>query len=56
LFTLVLLGKTKVELDFSYLASFDGEELRIPGSAPILSFAVVKDEGYVAFSNSFSMP
>ena len=36
-------GRTKVDLDFSYLVSFDGEEVRVPGSAVILDFAVVEE-------------
>ena len=40
-------GRTKVELDFFYLVSFDGEEFRVPGSTTILDFAVVEDEGFV---------
>jgi hypothetical protein len=48
-------GRTKVDLDFFYLASFDGEELRVPGAAPILGFAIVEDEGFVAFLKHFSM-
>jgi hypothetical protein len=49
-------SKTKVDLDFSYLASFDGEELRDPGSAAIRDFAVVEDEGFVRLFKYFSMP
>jgi hypothetical protein len=44
-----LWGKTKIDLDFFYLATFDGEELRIPGAAAILDCAAVEDEGLVAF-------
>jgi len=36
-------------LDFFYLASFDGKELRVPGAAAILGFAIIEDEGFVAF-------
>jgi hypothetical protein len=43
-----LWGRTKVDLDFFDLASFDGEELRVPGTAAILGFAIVEDEGFVA--------
>jgi hypothetical protein len=43
-----LWGRTKVDLDFFYLASFDGEELRVPGTTAILGFAIVEDEGFVA--------
>jgi hypothetical protein len=46
-----LWGKTKVDLDFFYLASFDGEELRIPGAAAVLGCAIVEDEGFVAFKH-----
>jgi hypothetical protein len=42
-------GRTKVDLYFLYLISFDSEEFRIPGAAAILGFAVVEDEGFVAF-------
>jgi hypothetical protein len=46
------LGHRQVDLDFFYLVylvSFDGEELRVPAVAPILGFAIVEDEGFVAF-------
>jgi hypothetical protein len=44
-----LWGRAKVDLDFFYLVSFDSEEFRVPGVAPILGFAVADDEGLVAF-------
>ena len=43
-----LWGRTEVDLDFFYFASFDGEELRVPRAAAILGFAIVEDEGFVA--------
>ena len=52
LVTLVPLGQRQVDLDFFYLVylvSFDSEEFCVPGVAPILGFAVVEDEGFVAF-------
>jgi hypothetical protein len=36
-----LWGRTKVDLDFFYLASFNGEELRVPSAVAILGFAIV---------------
>jgi hypothetical protein len=45
----LLCGKAKVDLDFSYLVSFDREEFSVPRAAAILGFAVVGDEGFVAF-------
>jgi hypothetical protein len=42
-----LWGRTEVDLDFSYLVSFDSEEFRVPGSAPRLGFAVVENVGFV---------
>jgi hypothetical protein len=44
-----LRGRAKVDLDFFYLVSFDSEEFGFPGVAAILAFAVVEDEGFVAF-------
>jgi hypothetical protein len=44
-----LRSRTKVDLNFFYLASFHGEELRVPGAPAILGFAIVEDEGFVAF-------
>jgi hypothetical protein len=44
-----LWSRTKVDLYFLYLVSFDGKEFRVPGAAAILGFAVVEDEGFVAF-------
>ena len=44
-------GRTKVDLDCLYLISFDSEEFCVPGAAAILGFAVVQDEGFVAFFN-----
>jgi hypothetical protein len=44
-----LRGIAKIDLDFFYLVSFDSEEFHVPGVAPILGFAVVDDEGFVAF-------
>ena len=40
--------RTKVDLDFFDLVSFDSEEFRVPGTAAILGFAIVEDEGFVA--------
>jgi RsiW-degrading membrane proteinase PrsW (M82 family) len=39
--------RTEVDLDFSYLVSFDSEEFRVPGSAASLGFAVVENEGFI---------
>ena len=44
-----LRGRAKVDLDLFYLVAFDSEEFRVPGAAAILGFAVVEDEGFVAF-------
>jgi hypothetical protein len=41
-----LWGRTEIDLDFSYLVSFDSEEFRVPGSAASLGFAVVENEGF----------
>src|ERR1700686_5494307 len=41
-------GRTKGDLYFLYLISFDSEEFHVPGAAAILGFAVVEDEGFVA--------
>jgi hypothetical protein len=49
-------GKTKIDLDIVYLVVVDGEQFHVPGSASILNFAVVEDEGLVAFFKRFSMP
>ena len=51
----LLWGGAKVNLDFSYLVSFDREEFRVPGAAAILGFAVVEDEGFVAFFKQLPM-
>jgi hypothetical protein len=40
--------RTKVDLDFFDLVSFDSEEFRVPGTAAIFGFAIVEDEGFVA--------
>jgi hypothetical protein len=40
--------RTKVDLDFFDLVSFDSEEFRVPGAAAILGFAIVEGEGFVA--------
>jgi hypothetical protein len=42
-----LWSRTEVDLDLSYLVSFDSEEFRVPGSAASLGFAVVENEGFV---------
>lgn len=44
-----LRSRTKVDLNFFYLDSFHGEELRVPGAPAIPGFAIVEDEGFVAF-------
>ena len=44
---LVLWSRSEVDLDFFYLVSVNNEEFRVPGSAAILDFALVKDEGLV---------
>jgi hypothetical protein len=44
-----LWGKAKVDLDFFYLVFVDSEQFHVSGSASILDFAVVADEGFVAF-------
>ena len=44
-----LSGKAKVDLDFFYLVFVDSEQFHVSGSASILDFAVVEDEGFVGF-------
>jgi hypothetical protein len=51
----LLWGRVEVDLDFSYLVSFDREEFRVPGAAAILGFAVVEDEGFVPFFKQLPM-
>jgi hypothetical protein len=46
-------GRAEVDLDFSYLVSFDREEFRVPGSAGSLGFAVVENEGFVVSFKHF---
>jgi hypothetical protein len=41
-----LRGRAEVDLDFFYLVSFGDEEFRVPGSAAILGFAIIEDEGF----------
>jgi hypothetical protein len=49
LLMLIPLGRTKVELDFLYLVSFDSQEFRVPGAAAIFGLADVENKGFVAF-------
>jgi hypothetical protein len=44
-----LRGRAKVDFDFFYLVSFDSEEFRVRRAAGFLVFAVVDDDGFVAF-------
>src|ERR1017187_9150540 len=49
-------GRTKVDLDFFSLVSFDGEEFRVPGAAAIFGLAVVEDKGFVvSFKRLFNL-
>ena len=47
--TLVPSGQSQSRPRLPYLLSFDREEFRVPGAAATLGFALVKDEGFVAF-------
>jgi hypothetical protein len=40
-------GRAEVDLDFSYLVSFDSEEFRVPGSAASLGFAIIENEAFI---------
>jgi hypothetical protein len=42
-----LWGRAEVDFDFFYFVSFNREEFRVPGTAAILGFAIVEDEGFV---------
>jgi hypothetical protein len=42
-------GRTKVDLDFFYLVSLDGEEFGVPRAAAVSGGAVIEDDSFVAF-------